>query len=130
MKTFREDWQIAYFHYHGRPADLVTRDFRQSWYRDYLEDCFFIAPGEQMPVYPLEVDTVFLEDDAFAAGVEAMTIELHATISGEPNSLYIYNAILTDIFPDQSNLVIFGFGKRESGIKFDIRKHDAVVQLK
>jgi len=43
--------------------------------------------------------------------------------------LYIYNAILTDVFPDQSNLVIYGFKQRERGIKFDTRKQDAEVKL-
>jgi hypothetical protein len=131
LKTFRDDWQIAYFHYHGKMTDLGPDDFNAgSWYNNYLKGNFFIAPAEKKQSYPMELDTVILEDDAFAAGVEAMTIELHATVPREPNSLYIYNAILTDIFPDQSNLVILGFGKRESGMKFDIRKQDAEVKLK
>ena len=59
-----------------------------------------------------------------------MTIEMEAQSQGKPNSLYIYNALLTDIYPDQTNLVIFGFKKKETGIKFDVKKHDAEVMLK
>ena len=76
-----------------------------------------------MPSLALEIDTVFLEEDA-------MTIEMHANVPSSPNSLYIYNSLLTDIFPDQTNLVIFIYGKKETGIKFDMKKHDAEVILR
>ena len=131
LKTFRNDWQTAYFHYHGQTTDLTPDRFGEgSWFRNYLENNFYIAPAEKLQRFPLDLDSVYLEEDAFSLEVEAMTIELHAKLPGEPISLYIYNSILTDIFPDQSNLVILGFRKRESGIKFDIRKQDAEVKLK
>ena len=66
---------------------------------------------------------MFVEEDA-------MTIEMHAEVPSNPNSLYIYNALLTDIYPDQSNLVIFVFEKKQTGIKFDMKKHDAQVILR
>ena len=25
MKTFRDDWEIAYFHYHGKEIDFMSR---------------------------------------------------------------------------------------------------------
>ena len=37
---------------------------------------------------------------------------------------------MIDIFPDQSNLVIFVYGKKETGIKFDVKKQDAEVILR
>jgi hypothetical protein len=58
-----------------------------------------------------------------------MMIEMRGALEGNPKSLYIYNTLLTDIFPDQSNLVIFEYGERETGIKFDVRKHEEVVEL-
>ena len=58
-----------------------------------------------------------------------MVIELHTDVQEEPKSLYLYNTILTDIFPDQTNLVILGFRNRETGIKFDIRKHAEEISL-
>jgi len=69
------------------------------------------------------MDSVFLED-------VSMTIEMHATVPMSPNSLYIYDALLIDIFPDQSNLVIFVYEKKETGIKFDVKKQDAEVILR
>jgi hypothetical protein len=124
MKTFRDDWETAYFHYHSEPIDLTDSSQREGgWFRKYLDKSFRISRGTQQQWVSMELDTVWL------AG-EAMTIEMHATFPGEPNSLYIYNAILTDIFPDQTNLVVFGFNNRETGIKFDVKKLGAEVKLK
>lgn len=123
METFRDDWEVAYFHYHSRVIDFSKAENRQiPWFSDYLSDKFRISPGRDAEEYPLTIDRV--ETDG-----EAMTLEMHARVSSEPNSLYLYQALLTDIYPDQTNLVIFGFREKQTGIKFDVKKHDAEVML-
>ena len=124
MKTFRDDWEVAYFHFHSKPIDFKNPSNRKiPWVEDYLNRKFKISYKEGIPGLEFMIDTIQVDGDA-------LTIEMHSTISSKPNSLYIYNALLTDIFPDQTNLVIFGFNKKETGIKFDMRKHDAQVLLK
>ena len=124
MKTFRDDWEVGYFHYHGKPVDFSNPEQRElPWFNRYLNEHFSIKENKGEPGLTLEIDTVILDEDA-------MRIEMHASLSSEPNSLYIYQALLTDIYPDQTNLVIFGFGKRETGIKFDVNKQDSEVILK
>ena len=124
LKTFQDDWEIGYFHYHGKPIDFSDPEKRNlPWFNSYLTERFRIAENKELQGLTLEIDSVTLEEDA-------MTIEMHATLLSEPNSLYIYNALLLDIFPDQTNLVIFGFGKKETGIKFDVKKNDAEVILR
>ena len=124
LKTFRDDWEVGYFHYHGKPVDFSDPEKRElPWFHKYLTERFSIAENKEMQGLTLEIDSVSLDEDA-------MTIEMHATLQSEPNSLYIYNALLTDIYPDQINLVIFGFGKKETGIKFDVKRHDAEVILR
>jgi hypothetical protein len=124
MKSFRDDWETGYFHYHGEPVDFTDPSKREiPWFREYLNNSFRIALDKKSPGLPLEIDSIGLEEDA-------MTIEMHAMVPESPNSLYIYNALLVDIYPDQSNLVIFVFQKKETGIKFDIRKRDAEVILR
>ena len=124
MKSFRDDWETGYFHYHGVPIDFTDPSKREiPWFREYLNKSFRIALDEGSPGLSLEIDQIGLEEDA-------MTIEMHAMVPESPKYLYIYNALLTDIFPDQSNLVIFVFDKKETVIKFDIRKHDAEVILR
>ena len=124
MKSFADDWEVGYFHYHGKPVDFSDpAKWEIPWFTDYLNKSFRISTGEKVPGLTLELDTISIEEDA-------MTIEMHAMVPSNPNSLYIYNALLTDIYPDQTNLVIFVFEKRETGIKFDVKKHDAEVILR
>ena len=124
MKSFRDDWEVGYFHFHGKPVDFTDPEQLEiPWLNEYLNSKFRISIVKEAPGLNLEIDSVFVEDDA-------MTIEMHAEVPSSPNSLYIYNALLTDIYPDQSNLVIFVYGKKESGIKFDVKKHNAEVILK
>lgn len=124
MKSFVDDWEVGYFHYHGKPvnfSDPVKREI--PWFTEYLNSRFRITSEKGMQGLKLELDSVSVEEDA-------MTIEMHAMVPSNPNSLYIYNALLTDIYPDQTNLVIFVFEKKETGIKFDVKKHDAEVLLR
>ena len=124
MKTFRDDWETGYFHYHSRVIDLAAPEGQQDpWLKAYLDSRFRIAAAEEAEPIPLLLDTLTVEGDA-------MTLEMSSTLISEANSLYIYNALLTDIYPDQTNLVIFGFKKKETGIKFDVKKHSAEVLLK
>jgi hypothetical protein len=124
MKSFVDDWEVGYFHYHGKPVDFSDPVKREiPWFTDYLNKCFRITTGEEVPELTLEIDSISIEEDA-------MTIEMHAKVPSNPNSLYIYNALLTDIYPDQTNLVIFVFEKKETGIKFDVIKHEAEVILR
>jgi len=124
MKSFRDDWEVGYFHYHSRAADFTDPSQRQiPWFREYLNNSFRIALAKEAPGLPLEIDSIALEEDA-------MTIEMHAVVPASPKTLYIYNTLLIDIYPDQTNLVIFVFEKKETGIKFDITKHDAEVILR
>ena len=123
MKTFRDDWETAYFHYHSKVIDLTDpAEENRTWMKAYLNRRFRISLNEASDALPLVVDTVTIDEDA-------MTVEMNCALTMEPNSLYIYNALLTDIYPDQTNLLIFGYRNKETGIKFDVKKHDAEVML-
>jgi hypothetical protein len=124
IKSFRDDWEVGYFHYHSKPIDFSDPAQREiPWFSEYLNKSFIISTGKEKAVLTFEIDSVFMED-------ESMTIEMHASLPPSPNSLYIYNSLLTDIYPDQTNLVIFVYAKKETGIKFDVKKHDAEVILR
>ena len=124
MKSFRDDWEVGYFHYYGEVVDFSDPSQREiPWFKEYLNKSFRITTGEEEPALKLEIESVSLEEDA-------MTIDMHVLVPESPNSLYIYNSLLIDIYPDQTNLVIFVFEKRETGIKFDVKKHDAEVILR
>ncbi len=122
VKTFRDDWELAYFHFHGEVIDFSKPEMRKNqWFNAYLLSKFRIEAqrGEALDLQTGNVSC--LGND--------MQISLKADLQESPGSLYIYNALLTDIYPDQSNLVIFVFGKRETGIKFDVSKDAAEIML-
>ncbi len=124
MKTFRDDWEVAYFHYHSKPIDFNDPAQRGiAWFEEYLNKHFKISLNEGDLGFILQTDNVIIND-------KAMFIEMQCTVPSKPKSLYIYNALLTDIYPDQTNLVIFGFKKKETGIKFDVKKDNAELLLK
>ena len=124
IKSFRDDWEVGYFHFHSKPIDFSVPENREiPWFSDYLNKNFRITTEKESPPLTMEIDSVFVEETS-------MTIEMHATVPTNPNSLYIYDTLLVDIFPDQSNLVIFVYEKKETGIKFDVKKHVAEVILR
>ncbi len=123
MKTFLDDWETAYFHYHSKVIDFSEPGQTQiPWFEGYLWENFSISHVKGGIPLKLEIDTIQLDE-------ETMTIEMQVVEPGNPNSLYIYNTLLTDIYPDQTNLVIFGFKDRETGMKFDVKTHDYVMRL-
>jgi hypothetical protein len=123
MKTFVDDWETAYFHFHSKVIEFSDADQLEiPWFSDYLDQHFKISLEKGAERYLMAIDTIVIDDDS-------MTIEMIAELHENPNSLYIYNSLLTDIFPDQTNLVIFGFNNKETGMKFDVLNHDKVVSL-
>jgi len=124
MKTFRDDWEMAYFHFHGKQISFIEVENRNiPWFGKYLSDHFYISMKKGELPLRLIIDSITINDDV-------MLIEMSGELMEKPKSLYIYSALLTDIFPDQTNLVIFEFRKKETGIKFDVRKHEEVLLLK
>lgn len=124
MKTFRDDWETSYFHFHGKQISFKeTENHNIPWFGKYLSDHFYISIKKGELPFRLKIDSITINDDV-------MLIEMSGELKGNPKSLYIYSALLTDIFPDQTNLVIFEFRKKETGIKFDVRKHEEVLMLK
>ncbi len=124
INTFVDDWETAYFHYHGTSVQLkMAENLEDTWFNDYLAASLVISAGSKENKIDFETDTIYFND-------LSMTLEMHAELNEEPDSLYIYNAILTDIFFDQTNLLIYSQRGRERGIRFDYHKHEDIVKLK
>ncbi len=123
VNTFVDDWETAYYHYHGRGIQLKLPEHHNgSWFTGYFHSSFRIADETEGNQIELSIDTVYFND-------MSMTMELHCELKKEPKSLYIYNAILTDIFADQTNLLIYSANGVEKGIRFDYYKHEETVML-
>ncbi len=124
INTFVDDWETAYFHYYGKPISLkAPGNTNTDWFRDYLEASFTIRTTEDGPALELMRDSVAFDE-------HSMQLELHIKLRDKPKTLYIYNAILTDIFADQTNLLIFSAGGKQKGIKFDYNKQEEELKLR
>jgi len=124
VSTYIDDWETAYFHFFGDTILMRSqRHINGDWFRSYFEDSFFLSTEKGGDKFEFVRDTAYFED-------LRLTLEMHIKLNRKPNSLYIYNSILTDIFPDQTNLLIYSVGGREKGIKFDYHKKEEVLKLR
>ncbi len=124
ISTFVDDWEIAYFHYHSKPIDLTdSENYQGDWYSSSLSDAFKIRENAKSDPLKLITRKVTFDD-------LSMTIEMHGKLRKAPKSLYIYNSILTDIFPDQTNLVIISLNGKETGMKFDYKTKQEELKLR
>jgi hypothetical protein len=124
INTFVDDWETAYFHYYGKPISLKSPGNTETdWFRDYLAASFMLRTAKEGEVLEIVTDTITFDE-------LSMKLELHATLREKPKTLYIYNAILTDIFADQTNLLIFSAGGKQKGIKFDYNKQEDELKLR
>lgn len=124
INTFVDDWETAYFHYNSKVIDLALHEnYTGEWFQTALAEAFQIKIEKDEKAVKMKLVKVTFED-------LSMTIEMSAKLKNAPKSLYIYNAILTDIFPDQSNLVIISLDNKETGTKFDYKTKQKELKLR
>ena len=124
ISTFVDDWETAYFHYHSKPIDLKkSENYNGEWFSSSLSEAFQIRENADSGPLRLVSRQVSFND-------LSMTIELHGKLRKAPKSLYLYNSILTDIFPDQTNLVIISLDGKETGMKFDYKTKQKELKLR
>ncbi|MDF1570095.1 MAG: hypothetical protein P1P82_00545 [Bacteroidales bacterium] len=124
INTFVDDWETAYFHYYGKPIDLrMPGNTDNQWFCDYLEASFVVRATKEGEPMELVTDTITFNE-------LSMKLELHINLKDQPKTLYIYHAMLTDIFADQTNLLIFSAGGKQKGIKFDYNNKEDELKLR
>ena len=124
INTFVDDWETAYFHYHGDTIQFNTPgNLDNTWFKDYLHASLSIKTEQEGKELDLNIDRIEFDE-------LSMKLELHAFLKEIPKTLYIYNSILTDIFADQTNLLIFSAGGKQKGIKFDYHKQEDALKLR
>jgi hypothetical protein len=124
ISTFVDDWETAYFHYHSKSIDLTREEnYNGNWFVNALKNSIQIREEENSDPLLFSTEKVTFDD-------LSMTIEMHGELRKAPKSLYIYNALLTDIFPDQNNLVIVSLNNKETGMKFDYKTKQEELKLR
>lgn len=124
ISTYVDDWETAYFHYHSKPIDMKeSESYNADWFKSSLASAFQIREDENARPISLISREVTIDE-------QSMTIEMHGKLKKAPKSLYLYNSILTDIFPDQTNLVIISLDGKEKGMKFDYKTKQKELKLR
>lgn len=76
MKTFRDDWEIAYFHFHGAEIDLLNEESLQDpWLSTYLEDRFSLALAKGDIPTVISIDTILISDDTMVIEMQESWME-------------------------------------------------------
>lgn len=123
VNTFVDDWETAYFHFTGKPIRFTeAAQFESGWAANYFEDSFQLYKDGSDEELELVKDTLFLED-------HSILMEYHCKLADIPESLTIHTKLLTDVFYDQSNMVIFSMKGREKGLKFDFKNKAETLTL-
>jgi hypothetical protein len=118
VSTFVDDWETAYFHYYGDTISFRSKEsIREGWFKKHFNESFQIMLNQNNEALDLEWDRISFND-------VSLRLEMHVKLEYKPKTLYIYNSILTDIFADQNNLLIYSSGGKEKGIKFDIHNKE------
>jgi len=124
LRTYADDLQVAYFHYHSREIDYNSNEnLNSKWLINYVKNSITIISEPEKDTIDLQINTVNTEQGS-------VIFELTGQVPDQANSLYIYNGFLMDIYSDQSNLMIFTASGKERGMKFDIRNQEQVLKLR
>ena len=124
IRTFWDDWELAYLHETGKQCSMLDMNNEtEEWFSNYLRNSFQLRLDSGSSPLLLIIDSVYSEGPA-------MLIEMHVEFQRTTKSLYLYNAILTSIYVDQTNLLIFSLNRKETGIKFDYRKRNEKISLR
>ena len=124
MNTFVDDWETAYYHYHSTRIDLsIPENYRGDWFLTSIFEAFEIREEPGSDPIKLKIENVTFDE-------LSMKIDIQGRLRKAPKTLYIYNAILTDIFPDQNNLVIISLDNKQTGMKFDYKTKQEELQLR
>ena len=124
INTYVDDWETSYFHYNSKQIDLSKREnYEAEWFSNSIDESWQIREKENGSPLAFITDTIFFNN-------LSMTIEMHGELQNKPKSLYIYNSILTDIFADQTNLVIVSLDNKQTGMKFDYKTKQEELKLR
>lgn len=71
-----------------------------------------------------------LKFSAFEIKEKAIWLHYTYKFNGKSNNFELWNSLMTDLYPDQTNLLIFGFNGFEDAIRFTNKKTKEVLSVK
>lgn len=123
VKVFKDDLQLAIYHSFGSEPGLDELDsetFREDIDK-YMNSRFTLLLNRGIPV------TLTFEDTE--TNEEAIWINYRAKIT-KAKKIKISNQVFTDIYPDQTNLLIVYSGGKQNGYRFTGKNYETIIDVK
>lgn len=123
MKLFQDDFRLALEHNFGKQVDLSLADSApaRELIDSYIKAMFTVSLNKK--------DTVRLEYRRTEINENAVWFYYEGKLPSA-KELNIRNALLLDIYDDQTNLVIINCNGKQNGYRFNIRNYAQVIELK
>lgn len=124
LRVYYDDFMLDYqllkgntsvFNINGDKKEAITR------LEGYLKERIQLL-ADKMPL-DFTITDINLSDNE-------LNIYLHYKSAGKAKVFTVKNAILADIYNDQSNLLIFRYGEFEEGVKLTPGKREHVFEIK
>ena len=124
VKVFPDDFEIAFNHNYNINLRLGKEDIHPEW-KKYLNTYFskmFLLKVNNKTNIPLVFENYEVVDDA-------IIIHFSADIKNKLKSIQIENALLLDIFENQTNLVILNLDGKEKGYSLNYNKYKIDLKI-
>jgi hypothetical protein len=110
VKVFPDDFELAFNHNYNIHLNLGKEDIHPEWQKyltTYFSKMFLLKVNNKTSI-PLVFDNYEVQDDG-------IMLHFNATINNKIKSIQIENALLLDVFENQTNLVILNIDGKEKG---------------
>lgn len=124
LRVYYDDFQVDYERLTGEPAlfDFERRKPEAvKGISAYLKEKVQIYSGEKILSFKIV---------SLALSSNELNINIVYNYSGKPETFKVKNSILTDLYNDQSNLLIFRYGDYEEGVKLTPEKREHIFDIK
>jgi hypothetical protein len=124
LKVYYDDFLVDLAGTEGRKAEGSLKTESEEGKEiigSYLNERLLLYAGDKK--LNAEIKNIDLTDNE-------LKLDLVYKMKKRPKIIRIYNSILTDIYPDQSNLVMLRYGKFEEGIKLTPEKREHYFKVK
>ena len=124
LKVYYDDFMVDLGATEGRRAEgsfKTQSEEAKEIIGSYLCERLILYAGDNK--LNAEIKNIGLKDNE-------LRLDLVYKMKKRPKIIRIYNSILTDIYPDQSNLVMLQYGEFEEGVKLTPEKREHYFKVK
>lgn len=124
VKVFPDDFEVAFNHNYNINLKLGKGDIHPEWQKylnTYFSKMFLLKVNNKTDI-PLVFEKYEVQDDA-------IIIHFNASINKKIKSIQIENALLLDIFENQTNLLILNVDGKEKGYSLNYNNYKIDLKI-